>query len=591
MRRFALLAFLGSVALVPGPARADVVHLKNGNTIEGRVISEGGGTVVIEMGGGVIRLAAGEVLYIERKPLTRDPAAELRALVEAGRAGEALARLKKGEHDLPAGQVPKFRLQVIRKEAWRLEKALRFAEAHRLLVEAKALAPGEADVAASERRIRGKLEKLSDLVGRARLSARGGELAEAEALFEKALALVPESRALIGADVARVRERLGDEALSRSEAASAELYRKAIDADPSRAEDLRERYVHARLLPILKQLRTGELEEAKRRLDELVDYAPSDPQARYVYGRLFETKRNWKDARRQFSAALPEGQRPWTPPPTTRRSVAALRKRVETHLAGMHEHALSKKRLREERARVEPGPARVLKGRRFTVTHRNAKLAREVLEVAERQVEELLAAAGEAARSLWKEPCPIYLHRDEQSFLVSTGQPQWSGGLSHTEVVDGKLSRQYLTIYQTSPRLLVTTVPHEVTHLVFSGLTGYASGVPLAVHEGLAVFREPAFPASRERRDRGKLAWKRLTGELIPLADLFAMRDVGVDPTLFYAQSASVVKFLLKKKDMRTFVRFANDVARRGVEKALPAHYGFADVEALEREWVAALGK
>jgi len=583
------LVVLPALILLPAlPALADIVHLKNGRTIEGRVVSQSGGTVVVDMGNGVVRLPAGDVLYIERRKVTRDPEGDIRKLVDAGRAGEALARLRKGALDLPAERTGELRLGILRREAARLEKDLRLAEAHRLLVEAKTLAPGDKGIASAEDRLARRIEKLADLVRRARLSVQGGEPAEAAALFEKALELAPESRGLIGAEVARVYERLADGALRERDAGSAELYAKAIEADPSRAGDLRERYVHARLIPIFGQLKANDLGAARRGLEELVEYAPADSQARYVYGRLCETERKWKEARKHFLAALPKGERPWTPPPTTRTSVAALRKRVQAHLAGIRQKALSKRRERKERARVDPGPAKVLKGKHFTVTHRNSQIAKEVLEAADGQVGKLMRAAGEGSRSPWKERCPVYVHKDEQSFLVSTGMPQWSGGLANLRAVNRRLVSQEIIVYQTNHRLLTTTTPHEVTHLVFASLTDYQSGISLAVNEGLAVSQEPGFD---ERPDRGRLAWKRLTGELVPLAELFAMKDVGIDATLFYAQSASVVRFLLKKKDMRTFVRFAKDSATRGDAKALMAHYGYADVETLEREWAASLDR
>jgi hypothetical protein len=178
--------------------------------------------------------------------------------------------------------------------------------------------------------------------------------------------------------------------------------------------------------------------------------------------------------------------------------------------------------------------------------------------------------------------------QDEKTFLQSTGQPQWSGGVSHTESVNGKLVRQYLTVYQTCPNILKTTVPHEVTHLVFSAATGYASGVPRSLHEGFAVSLEPEYVDRYRRHGRAMLLWKRLAGELIPLADLYGLKDVGMDPTLFYAESASVADFLMTRKGPRVFLKFAVDAGKEGVVSALKTHYGTALAD-LEREWLSSL--
>ncbi|MHC4507061.1 MAG: hypothetical protein ACYTFI_27575, partial [Planctomycetota bacterium] len=160
----ALVALVALVVLPALPALADIVHLKNGRTLEGRVVSQSGGTVVLDMGNGVVRLPAGEVLYIEREKVSRDPEGDVRKLVDAGRAGEALARLRKGADGLPDERARELRLGILRREAARLEKDLRLAEAHRLLVEAKTLAPGDEGIATAEERLARRIEKLADLV-------------------------------------------------------------------------------------------------------------------------------------------------------------------------------------------------------------------------------------------------------------------------------------------------------------------------------------------------------------------------------------------------------------------------------------------
>ncbi|MGE0709751.1 MAG: hypothetical protein AB7N76_21980 [Planctomycetota bacterium] len=83
MRGSILLALI----LVPGLAAADVLHLKNGRTLEGKVVSERGEAIGLEVQGGVLRVPRSSVARVER----RAPPEE-----------EYRARLKKTDLDDPA---------------------------------------------------------------------------------------------------------------------------------------------------------------------------------------------------------------------------------------------------------------------------------------------------------------------------------------------------------------------------------------------------------------------------------------------------------------------------------------------------------
>jgi len=589
MRRSILAILWASVVLVAA-ARADTVYLRNGRVLEGSVISEDGKVVVVELASGVVRLPAGDVLRIERTPPGETLVTELRAMSRAGRGAEALERLKRESRALPRDRARGIRVEILRSEAARLEKGLRLAEAYKTLCEAMTLAPQDAELARGVDRLAGKLRELRALVKRARLSAEGGRLEEAVELFEKALRVAPESRPLLAPEFADACSRLGVRALNASDSSAAGWYERAMRADPSLAEELKEPYVHAKLLPVLRQMSQGDADAAERALLDLLEFAPQDSQARYVYGRLQQARKRWRAAAGEYLRALPRDERPPGAPPSDPEGVARLRKLVEKRLAEVHNEAAERRRIREERARVEPGAAMRMTGRNFVVHHRNLKLAREVLDAAARQVKRVQAALARERIAPWMEPCPIYLMPDNETFLKASGQPQWSGGVSHTETVGGELVRQYLTVFQTCPALLKTTVPHEVTHLVFSAATGYTSGIPRSIHEGFAVSLEPEYIDRYKRSGRAMLLWKRLAGELIPLDELFGLRDVGLDPTLFYAQSASVADFLMTLKGPRVFLRFAVDTGRKGVLRALEAHYKMELAE-LDRAWRASLDR
>src|SRR5262249_53566296 len=58
-----------------------------------------------------------------------------------------------------------------------------------------------------------------------------------------------------------------------------------------------------------------------------------------------------------------------------------------------------------------------------------------------------------------------------------------------------------------------------------------------------------------------------------------------------YAEGHSVTRFLVGKKDCKTFLAFVTAGMKDGWDKAVKAHYGYKDVEALEDDWRRQVGK
>lgn len=56
--------------------------------------------------------------------------------------------------------------------------------------------------------------------------------------------------------------------------------------------------------------------------------------------------------------------------------------------------------------------------------------------------------------------------------------------------------------------------------------------------------------------------------------------------TAFYAESVSLVSFLVELKGPRAFATFLREAPRRGYARALTAHYGFKDPADLQGKWV-----
>lgn len=80
-------------------------------------------------------------------------------------------------------------------------------------------------------------------------------------------------------------------------------------------------------------------------------------------------------------------------------------------------------------------------------------------------------------------------------------------------------------------------------------------------------------------------------GRMLPLRRLLPMQDYPDRDQIaaFYAESYSLTRFLVERKDGPTFLAFVKQGMRDGWDEAAHAHYRFRDVDALEETWRAGL--
>lgn len=63
------------------------------------------------------------------------------------------------------------------------------------------------------------------------------------------------------------------------------------------------------------------------------------------------------------------------------------------------------------------------------------------------------------------------------------------------------------------------------------------------------------------------------------------MRHYPADMACLYAQGHSVSRFLVASKTRKVFLAFVRDGFENGWDAAVHAHYGYEDVEELEKAW------
>ena len=221
--------------------------------------------------------------------------------------------------------------------------------------------------------------------------------------------------------------------------------------------------------------------------------------------------------------------------------------------------------------------------RNFRIWHYHS---RKVVEQAARSAEDARAAAltrwFKEAGETWEPRCDLYLYTSPADFSRYSGAPAAVPGVATTRCDNGRVVSRRVDLCISAEHCFEAVLPHEVTHSV---LAGSFSDNPLSIwaNEGIAVLAEPR---SRIDLHLRKLPQYREQDQLYGVRQLFYLGAYPEPRSLgpFYAQSVSLVEFLVKEKDAQTVTQFLHDGLRDGYEKALQKHYSWTFKE-LETRW------
>ncbi|MFH1692621.1 MAG: peptidase MA family metallohydrolase [Candidatus Omnitrophota bacterium] len=168
----------------------------------------------------------------------------------------------------------------------------------------------------------------------------------------------------------------------------------------------------------------------------------------------------------------------------------------------------------------------------------------------------------------WENRAKIYIYPDQETYTKETRQPAWSGGV---------VSYQEKSIW-TFPResgFFDSLLPHEIGHIVFREVVGSGRrSVPLWLDEGVASYLEEA-----KRVGANMFILKAMRNNtFIPFAELNritpSMLRQRSDVDLFYAESVSIVSYLIEKFGATAFNDFCRKLRDgKSLDRALSFSY------------------
>lgn len=218
------------------------------------------------------------------------------------------------------------------------------------------------------------------------------------------------------------------------------------------------------------------------------------------------------------------------------------------------------------------------------------KLSQALAQQAERKRKEIITRLGFSIFPSWKKnPARIYVFPSREEFTRYAKSPEWSGGWTLQvlgEDADGNKDIVERTVFTFAgvPGLQESVIPHEMAHLVFREFLGFSQNLPTWLDEGVAIWQEDTKHVEIEKI---MTLWK-LENRAIPFQQFLFLKNYPPEPSLYYAQSYSIVEFLVTSYGSKKFVDFAKALSlQQPLSKALVLAYHdeFLDVDDFEQTW------
>ncbi|MDP8212673.1 MAG: peptidase MA family metallohydrolase [Candidatus Zapsychrus exili] len=181
----------------------------------------------------------------------------------------------------------------------------------------------------------------------------------------------------------------------------------------------------------------------------------------------------------------------------------------------------------------------------------------------------------------WDERAKIYIYNDADDYKKAATRAPWSHGLAFAK-------SKTIRTFPAAHGFFDSVLPHELGHIIFREFVGFKAEAPQWFEEGIAMYQEKA-----RRWGAHKAVKEAIDDErFIPLDELTNLKlyrkTDQATINLFYAESASIVNYMINDLGKLKFVRFCRALEKgRPFEWTLESIYPrFNNLKRLNKAWL-----
>ncbi|MEE8142488.1 MAG: peptidase MA family metallohydrolase [Planctomycetota bacterium] len=571
---------IGLMLLAPISLRGDIILLKNGNEIQARIISRGKSVLLVEVPYGTMTIPLSRIEEIrteDESKFLRDSGQRLLRINDLKAGLQFLRRAAEGNPDSKACK--DALLEGLLAAATRMQESHRLGQLGRYLEEAEQLDPKNARLKAlresSDRLLLAK-KVLEEQADEAQLT---DDFPTAYRCYLQLLEGFPEERETWRKKFAKFALMMGHVEYEENlfEAART-YYHQALEHEPDLIAAMKLPLAFAEIQTAIPLLEEGAYGAARERLQKTHDLIPDDPAVAYYLALSYEGEGKLNEAAHLYERLSGvDGESI-----NGAKHLARLRELAEAQLGWGADTLLAG----AQSQKIPAGKTSTYNTRHFTIHHQNAERARTVGQHLEHHLARLKKKWFSAGSyPVLKQRIQVHLYGDAEAFQAAVPAPSWSGGLTMLEQRMGIITRQSLHFNTQDPQFLAATLPHELSHAVLPHRLGAGVHSPKWLDEGLASNEEPEFK---------QIYFQRLVREAAADDTLFSLNSLFSHASypeesrvpLFYAQSNSVVRYLLSRLGTRAGFALLKALAIGPLEQALLENTSYSSLLVLERSWL-----
>jgi len=227
----------------------------------------------------------------------------------------------------------------------------------------------------------------------------------------------------------------------------------------------------------------------------------------------------------------------------------------------------------------------VIEGASFRVLYQgNRQLASELAHTSEAARRAMYERWAGPPATEWTPRCDVYLHATAADYAKATGKNAEMVGHTTVSSKGERVLSRRIDLRRDDPGILDGTLPHQVTLVILAEMFA-EQPLPRWALVGMAVLAEsPESVASYRRAVPALLKDKKLfaVGPFMEKAEYPTAENM----TPFYAESVSLVSYMVELRGPKAFAAFLREAPRRGISKALASHYEIKSPADLQDRWV-----